>query len=581
VPITFDWDFGDGNTASGAIVVHAYDTAGDYTVVMTATNACGQDAALHTVTVLPAVCEPVAIVSVTTAISGCVVDFGAQLDGDPPFTYTWDFGAFGGSTDPNPTVDFASSGTYPYTLTATNCDDTESDTYVGEVTVSCEPPCTPVEIVTVTTAISGCVVDFGAQLNGDPPFTYTWDFGAFGNSTDPTPTVDFAASGTYPYTLTVTNCDDTESDTYIGEVAVACCEPVHGAAFNWFPVTPAVDEVVTFQGSAAGTEPIAYEWDFGDGNGSAGATVTHTYAATGTYTVMMTASNGCGLEVVSEAVTVVLTPTCTPVEIVTVTTIISGCVVDFDAQLDGDPPFLYAWDFGAFGSSTDPTPTVDFAASGVYPYTLTVTNCEGEGEDTVIGEVAVSCEPPCDPVHDVAFTWFPVTPAVDEVVTLQGSAAGTEPIAYDWDFGDTGMGAGQTVTHTYAATGTYSVVMTASNDCGFDVVSEDITVVLTPTCTPVEVVTVTTDISGCVVDFGAQLYGDPPFTYTWDFGDFGSSSDPNPTVDLAASGTYPYTLTVDNPCGGDTLAATVSVDCTPPPPTYEIYLPLVFKSATP
>jgi PKD repeat protein len=436
----------------------------------------------------------------------------------------------------------------------------------------------------VTTAISGCVVDFGAQLNGDPPFTHTWDFGAFGASGDPTPTVDFGASGTYPYTLTVTNCEDTESDTYVGEVTVSCeppCDPVHDAAFTWFPVTPAVGEIVTFQGSAAGTEPIVFDWDFGDGSGGTGTTVTHTYAATGTYTVVMTASNECGSDVVSDDLTVVLTPTCTPVEIVTVTTAISGCVVDFGAQLNGDSPFTYTWDFGVFGGSEDPNPTVDFGASGTYPYTLTVVNCEGEGEDTYVDEVTVSCEPPCDPVHDAAFSWFPVTPAVGEIVTFQGSAVGTEPIAYDWDFGDTGVGAGQTVTHTYAATGTFTVVMMASNDCGFDVVSEDLTVVLTPTCTPVEIVTVTTAISGCVVDFDAVLYGDPPFTYTWDFGAFGGSGNPNPTVDFGASGTYPYTLTVDNTCGEDVWKDTVAVDCTPPPPSYEIYLPLVFKDVAP
>ena len=37
-PVTYTWDLGDGETANGAVVTHAYANAGNYTAVVTATN---------------------------------------------------------------------------------------------------------------------------------------------------------------------------------------------------------------------------------------------------------------------------------------------------------------------------------------------------------------------------------------------------------------------------------------------------------------------------------------------------------------------------------------------------------------
>jgi PKD repeat protein len=59
-PITFTWDLGDGSTGSGAVVQHTYTTAGDYSVVVTATNCTGASVVTqtHTVTILEPPCDP-------------------------------------------------------------------------------------------------------------------------------------------------------------------------------------------------------------------------------------------------------------------------------------------------------------------------------------------------------------------------------------------------------------------------------------------------------------------------------------------------------------------------------------------
>jgi spore coat protein U-like protein len=47
--------------------------------------------------------------------------------------------------------------------------------------------------------------------------------------------------------------------------------------------------------------------------------------------------------------------------------------------------------------------------------------------------------------------------------TMTASVAPGRDASFAWDFGDSNFGSGAVVTHTYAAAGTYTVVVTASN----------------------------------------------------------------------------------------------------------------------
>lgn len=86
------------------------------------------------------------------------------------------------------------------------------------------------------------------------------------------------------------------------------CDPVGGTLLSWSPLTPTVQEVVTFTAQATGTLPIAFAWDFGDGDVGAGAVVTHAYALSGVYAVALTATNDCGAETVGGTIAVLAEP---------------------------------------------------------------------------------------------------------------------------------------------------------------------------------------------------------------------------------------------------------------------------------
>ena len=61
-PITYSWDFGDGNTGSGESATHTYDEPGTYTVTLSASNNVGDDSRSLTLMVepdLPPICDTV------------------------------------------------------------------------------------------------------------------------------------------------------------------------------------------------------------------------------------------------------------------------------------------------------------------------------------------------------------------------------------------------------------------------------------------------------------------------------------------------------------------------------------------
>ncbi len=99
-------------------------------------------------------------------------------------------------------------------------------------------------------------------------------------------------------------------------------------------------------------------------------------------------------------------------------------------------------------------------------------------------------------------------------------------------------------------------------------------------CEPVDILTYTAQISGCIATFEAVLAGTAPFEYLWNFGTFGAYTTVNPVVNFQATGTYTGTLWAWNCTGqySDTMALEVRVECAPPVHHYIIYLPLVLRN---
>lgn len=258
---------------------------------------------------------------------GQVVTFTGQIvSGTLPVTYTWDWGD-GGSTTPTTAMQAEWTGAHSYTTTG-----------LFSVTLAAWNPCT-VEPVTATTRVTvtawPCItvtdlfwtyeptdvhayepVFLNAQvLTGSMPVTYTWDWGdgsppAEGVLALPafTATHTFTRAQELTVTLAAWNACTLTPTTQAHSLVIAPCQVVTGAQIVQFPEVVQAGQVVTLSAVlSGGSGPLSYAWDLGDGTTGSGPMVTHAYPIVwedASYTVILTASNPCGSEVISKPISV-------------------------------------------------------------------------------------------------------------------------------------------------------------------------------------------------------------------------------------------------------------------------------------
>ncbi|MEA1988388.1 MAG: PKD domain-containing protein [Pseudomonadota bacterium] len=118
--VSYEWDFGDGQTAIGMLTDHTYTQSGTFSATLTVTDSSGQSVrSVQTMTVLNE--EPVAHI-VSTVLSGTVpldVNFDASgsLDSDGQIvSYEWSFGDGATATGINVQHTYLKAGNFTATL---------------------------------------------------------------------------------------------------------------------------------------------------------------------------------------------------------------------------------------------------------------------------------------------------------------------------------------------------------------------------------------------------------------------------------------------------------------------------------
>jgi PKD repeat protein len=159
----------------------------------------------------------------------------------------------------------------------------------------------------------------------------------------------------------------------------------------------------------------------------------------------------------------------------------------------------------------------------------------------------------------------PTSVRTGEEVTYTASVNAEEadrPLTYQWDFGDGSTGSGMTTNHTFQDPGTYTVQFTASNEAGE--ASQTLTVTAEEPPQPAQVVSVNADPNpadeGTSVSFSANVGGDSPISYNWNFGDGATGSGESPTHTYDEPGTYTVELTASNEAGESSRTLTMTVE---------------------
>lgn len=626
-PLSWEWDFGDGNTSTEQFPTHLYTTNGTYEVSLTATYSAfcqGTETKTGFITVGEI---PFVNFSADTT-SGCENPFqvtftNGSISSDP-LTYIWDFGDGSTSTDENPVHNYLDPGSYTVSLTATNtngCNSTRTETEyitVAETRADFLPDlfgfCQPLEVNFSDSSVSGTDI-----------VSYEWDFGDGNTSTEANPTHVYADTGIFDVGLIITNqlgCTDTlVRSNYI----FVYTPPVANFVDNDTVICPGELEFVDLSEFATD-----WFWDFGDETTSTEQNPTHEYQDTGYFDItLITLNNGCSDTLVVENMIYVSPPIASleysfdceepniftfnnesygftswnwilpdgstsndeplvlnipnPGEYivrVTVANDTSGCVDTAGDTLnvtnlipgfsaantmdcgplnvvftdESNDAASWLWLFGSGASSTEQNPTYTYSDIGTYSVTQIVTDVNG-CTDTIIDPNLVTVTGSIvDFGIDTTFGCETLTVAFEDLTNPPGTVA-----TWLWDFGDGNTSTEENPTHVYQNAGIFDVSLTITDigGCTNTIVQPGL-IDYIPYPNPSFNVDNTVGCIGDQFTFTNTSTGNA-VSYQWNFGDGGTTTDPNPVYSYTAEGTYSVTLTAFNPNGCDSSVTEIAL----------------------
>ena len=596
--VSYQWNFGDGGTATGATASHDYTTYGNFTITLTVRDNSGV-----TATATVAVRNnrsPIAAVTTlpnpaTTNAPPFPVFFDATASNDPDGTivsYTWDFDdGSPTATGVSVTHTFTTRKIFQVKLTVVD-NEGASTTKIVPVKVNQAP--VAVAVVTPEPPQRLLPVHFDGAGSYDPDGTvvqWAWNFGD--GSTGSGVAVDHTYVGRQAYTATLTVTDENgATNTKTFTVTTTNQSPV--AQIVTVP-SPAIGDPgfsVTLDGGGSydpdGTL-ASYSWNFGDGATATGLSVTHAFSTTlpvqyKTYQVTLTVTDNDGGVAVTTTPVIVNTP---PTVTIGAVSPIRGVPVSFagSASDPEGPIAAWSWDFddGPGSTSTQQNPTYTYKTIGTKQVRLTATDSYGK-TTTQTRSIQVANRTPLASVAATANTPTPTqlrgaapltinfdgSGSIDPDNTLDANPA-VEIATYAWAFGDGQTGTGATPSHVYAAGGPYTATLTVTDSDGGQH-QASVTVTITGNVAPSPSFTRNppSGSSPLTVFFDAAGSSDPDGSitaYSWNFGDGQTATGVAPSHTFGP-GQFTVTLTVtDNSGSTASTTNTVSVAGNPPVPT--------------
>ena len=314
---TFNWNFGDGVTASGVTVSHVFTLAGTFAVVLSVLDDTGQKGTTS-------VSVPVTsggggsggattaafVASPTAPVVGQVVFFNASgssaATGHTLTKYAWDFGDGTSFTDTVASTNHTFKTVGGFTVTLVVTDDTGQIAKVANtVTVAAAGAVAPTAKFTSSPTAPGVNQDVFFNASSSTPgaghtlATFAWDFGDGSTGTGVTATHPYARAGTFNVTLIVTD-EAGQTGTATAGVTVTAASSQIVAEFEFSPTDPKISggtNTVFFDATPSSSPAgiTSYVWDFGDGTApGAGQKPSHLYTRAATYVVRLTVTDGAG-----------------------------------------------------------------------------------------------------------------------------------------------------------------------------------------------------------------------------------------------------------------------------------------------
>jgi PKD repeat protein len=584
--ISWSWNFGDpssgiNNISSAQNPAHAFTGTLTYNVVLIVTNTSGcQDTILKSITINAL---PIAKFTADTVCMGSPTVFTNTSTPPAPATlvsYSWDFGDGSLlSTLMNPTHTYANYGIYNVKLTVTNSNgcikDTTEQILVHPLPIPAfsytSPNClgAVVQYTNQSTTVSGYL---GSIVR------WIWNFG----DGSPLVTINFPNNPSVSHTfignatqhtviLTVITSDSCSAS--ISHIVNSMPSPL--ASFS-FPTSDCENQAVLFTDNSqanGGGSITQWSWNFGDPtsgslNFSSSQNPAHTYNSTGAFTVTEIVYNASNCsDTATQTVTIIAHPNAG----FTADTVCLGSLTTFtDTSHATGTITLWYWQFGDGQTSNIKNPTHQYATSGVFNVSLTVTTNEGCA-NTVTRSILVLGDPVA------SFTNTAPTCAGDSVYFTDLSTTPHGLInKWVWNFGDgtpivtINLPSSPNVGHYYTNGGTYNVTLTitTSDNCTASKTSS-VQVESAPAANFTFGTTRCAKMPVQFTDLSQQNGGTPINQWLWNFGDPASglantSNIKNATHSFSASGSFTVNLMVTNTTGCfDSISKSITINAGP------------------
>ncbi|NDE04493.1 MAG: PKD domain-containing protein [Flavobacteriia bacterium] len=427
---SYQWDFGDGNSATTANATHAFSTAGTFTITLVATNANGvADAEIKPAYITV---NPLPNVNFSANGLGCTVpltlSFSNSSSQGANFSQAWNFGNSQTSNQYTPpSITYNSQGTFQVVLTVTN----NSTGCVNSLT---QPIVVSNFQAGITAPAVGCVGQpIAFQDNSTAGANaWSWNFGSAGQSNAENPNVTYNSPGTYTVSLTSQNTNSGCSGSTTQQIVVqANTIP----SFYANPTANCAPGSIQFFNTTnlAGT----YVWNFGDGQTYTGPNPpAHLYQTSGLFDVSLTftSSAGCsGTKTLQDYIEI------TPVEAGFYALDTGGCApftVQFidTSYTPSNPIVSWQWNFGNGQTYSGQVPPPQTYGVGLYNVSLIITTASG-CTDTIIKTPYVTV----GSIDSVDFSWDPNITCANTDVEFESEFYISVPydsaeISYLWDF---------------------------------------------------------------------------------------------------------------------------------------------------
>lgn len=613
--ISWQWDFGDGNTSTDQSPCNFYNSPGNYIVELTVENTKGCIKTLSKNVHIPQ--SPIALFNQSDSI-GCLTvnvnftDLTTADDSTAIQSWLWDFGGGNTSIIQNPSFTFVTLGVNIITLTVEDgfgC----SNTFSSQVEIFNLP------IVQTSNDTTIC---FGAstQITANGGLSYSWSPDYFVSDVNIfNPIVSPLTDTTYFVTVTDTNgCVNTDS------VLISVNRLT--ANFSTSNACEGDTALFTDQSTAVGGVIVSWSWVFDNGNTSNLQNPTNVFLTSGIFNVSLAIFDDLGC---TQDTIIPVTIPLSPLSSFFADSVCLGIETNFNSSNSsaGNGNIIeYTWNFGdGIGSSNLANPSYLYATAGTFTVCLTIETdlaCPGnivtQCEEVIVYSLPVVSTSPNDTIclgedlqlnsdSGLIYLWSPdyfisdvnifnpiVSPLVDTIYLVsvtdingcnsddsvrvdvnsltasfsfsdaciadtvniidQSQATGGTIISWNWNFGDSGTSITQNPSHVYNTSGTFDISLNITDDNGC---VDSLTLPINISIPPFAQFEADSVCRGLVTNFNSSNSNGGSgniSTYLWDFGISGANSAlANPSFTYLNAGTFTVCLTItsDINCDGN------------------------------